>query len=90
MGDPILDAYIRLAYRLFDVLRRQARDGDVADRLFLMSAEGEAFMVELGLDPCAARAALVDEWRRVGMRRLARRRSAGPIDNRLESAMIKV
>lgn len=80
MGDPIVEAYIRLAYKVFDVLCRQALRGDVADRLFLMSIEGEAFMIELGLDPCAARAALVDEWRRAGIQRVVRRRPAGAID----------
>ena len=72
--DPVAEAGLNLACGLFTVFRQEALRGNMDDRLFLMGPEGMAFMIELGLDPDAVRAVLVDEWCQAGLRCLARRR----------------
>lgn len=73
-GDPEALAAVRFAIRLFLLARvealRAADEDGLECRAWLMSPDGAAFMIELGLDPCATQARLLAEWARAGMRRV--------------------
>lgn len=57
-GDPIVAAYVKFAGRLFLYWFFEAKRGVRYHKRWLMSPDGEAFMLELGIDAQAARQVL--------------------------------
>ena len=62
--DDTLDCYVALAGRLLRCIVDEARRGSRADRRWLLSPAGAAYMEGLDLDPDCVQAALRVEWGR--------------------------
>jgi hypothetical protein len=71
---PERTPYERLALRILYIFVCLAEDGDLADRVWLMSNEGGAFMEGVGIDPGRLRARLVDTWVQDSLRMMVKSR----------------